>query len=134
VKRWLQAGLLLILLITCGCSVGDPRRIAQTDIFLTIENNRFIPQKWIIPSGELIHLSINNPKGDTHNLVILKGQASRETDPTLLNNQYWFASVQENLTDVSFVAPAMPGEYRIVCSSDGHATKGEQGILVVVIP
>jgi plastocyanin len=108
--------------------------MARTDISLTIENSRFTPLRWIIPSGQLVQLSIHNPKGDTHNLVVLKGQASGETDPTLLDNQYWSVSVLQNLTDVSFVAPAMPGEYRIVCSIDGHEVKGERGILVVVNP
>jgi plastocyanin len=134
VKRWWLVVILIILVFTCGCSAADPRHQAQRNISLTIENDRFSPQKWTIPSGETIQLSIHNPEGDPHYIVVLKGQALGETDPTLLDNQYWSVSVLQNLAEASFVAPSMPGEYRIVCSLDGHEVKGEQGILVVIIP
>jgi len=133
-KRWLQVGFLILCLMACGCSINDPRKTAQTDISLTIENSRLTPGRWIVPAGEMIHLSIQNPQGDLHDLVILKGEALGETDPNISQNQYWVYSLQNKLTNVFFKAPASPGEYRIVCSLDGHEAKGEQGILVVVIP
>jgi plastocyanin len=134
VKCRLKLGFLIICVISSGCSVGDPRSLPNTDISLTIENSRFTPRKWFVPSGERIHLSVENPSGDLHNLVILKGEAEGETDPNLVQNQYLSISVQQHAEDFSFQAPAMPGEYHIVCSIDDHETKGEQGILVVVIP
>jgi len=134
VKRWLQAGFLILFVIACGCSGGDPRRMTQTDISLTIENSRFFPRKWIIPSGAVIHLSVDNPAGDLHTLIIMKGQSEGETDPNLAENQYWSVSIKQTTLEATFHAPSMPGEYRVVCSIDDHQVKGEQGILVVVIP
>lgn len=133
-KRFLKIGFLIICTVIYGCSVGDPRSMAKTDISLTIANSRFTPRKWYVPSGETIHLSIEDPSGDLHNLVILKGEAEGETDPNVIQNQYLSEAVQQNDLEILFQAPAMPGEYRIVCSIDNHEKKGEQGILVVVIP
>jgi len=108
--------------------------MAQTNITLSIENSRFYPQRWIVPSDEEIHLHIENPAGDQHDIVILKGQALGETDPTIFENQFWSVAIKQTLLDVTFQSPAMPGEYRIVCSVGNHQEKGEQGMLVVVIP
>ena len=133
-NRFFKIGFLIICVVIYGCSVGDPRSMSKTDISLTIANSRFTPRKWYVPSGEKIHLSIRNPFGDLHNLVILKGEAEGETDPKLIQNQYLSEAVQQTTLDIVFQAPAMPGEYHIVCSVDDHEKKGEQGILVVVIP
>ena len=133
-KRRLLEGSLILVILICGCSVQDPRRMAQTNITLAIENSRFHPQRWIVPSGKEIHLHIENPAGDQHDIVILKGQALGETDPAIFENQFWSVAINQTMLEVTFLSPAMPGEYRIVCSVGDHQEKGEQGILVVVIP
>ena len=133
-SNWFKIGLLAIVLITSGCSVGDPRQMAKTDIILEVANSRFYPQKWIIPSGQKIHLRIINNSDTQHELVILNGQSPAESDATILSNQFWPVSVEQKETDVTFQAPAMPGEYRLVCSFKDHEKKGEQGVLVVVVP
>jgi plastocyanin len=108
--------------------------MAQTEINLTIENFRFSSQRWIVPSGEEIHFHIENPTGNPHNIIILKGQSIEELDVKIEENQYWSILIEQNEVEATFQAPAMPGEYRVVCSVDDHLEKGELGGLVVVIP
>ena len=129
---WL--GWVIAFLVVSGCSVANPRDLAQTSISFTIENSRFTPQKWYVPSGEMIQLSVDNPGAKTHRLVILKGSAVGETDPNVEQNQFYSVLVQIQHVELSFQAPAMPGEYRLVCATDSHEIEGERGILVVVIP
>ncbi len=79
-------------------------------------------------------MSVSNPNVEVHNLVILKGRAPDELDPNILANQYLSFPISEAETNLTFKAPGMPGEYKLVCSVGNHMDLGEQGTLVVVIP
>jgi plastocyanin len=128
------AGFLLFAAFLCSCAVGDPRKMAQTDIQIIIDNYSFTPQRWIVPSGEIIHIKVDNPSGGFHTLVILKGHTVMESNPRIKANQYWSITIDQTGSEETFRAPAMPGEYQIVCAQADHQEKGERGIFIVVIP
>lgn len=126
--------LAIFIVLIAGCSPTDPRTQGKTDISLEISQFRFHPQRWIIPSGESIHISISNPDGTHHTLVILNKQGLGELDAGDPSNQYWVYSFSMKTVEINFKAPAMPGEFSLVCADSDHKQKGEQGTLIVLIP
>jgi hypothetical protein len=127
-------GLTIFLLLIAGCTPTDPRTKGKTDISLEITQFRFHPQRWIVPSGENIHMRISNPEGMPHTLVILNKQGLGDLDASDPSNQYWAYSFSMKTVELNFKAPAMPGEFSLVCAEADHKQKGEQGVLIVVIP
>lgn len=125
----------LICLVVMGlmACVSDPRTLGEKNIQVTIENNKLSPRKWIVPSEESISMTVDNPDGSAHTLVILRNQFPGSVDLSA-ENIFWKGFVSGANSVVHFRAPAMAGEYIFTCLIPGHYTIGERGTLIVVIP
>jgi plastocyanin len=119
-------------LVISSCGGGGP----STSIEVVLTDFQFTPNTFTVPAGEEITVHVVSSGAVVHNFVIMKlgetaGDAFDDEDET---NVFW------ELTDVvpngeqttSFTAPAEPGEYEIVCRTEGHILSGMIGKLIVV--
>jgi uncharacterized cupredoxin-like copper-binding protein len=124
--------LALAILLLCSCGGGGP----TTEINVTLTDFLFTPNTFTVPAGEQITLHVLNTGTVVHNFVIMKlgtsaGQAFEEDDDA---NVFWQQiDIQPggDLTE-TFTAPAEPGEYEVVCRTEGHILSGMIGKLIVV--
>jgi uncharacterized cupredoxin-like copper-binding protein len=89
---------------------------------------QFTPNEFTVPAGQEITLNIVNSGAVVHNFIIMKlgidtGQAFDDEDQA---NVYWEEVDIQPGGDFSttFTAPTEPGEYQVVCRTEGHITSG----------
>ena len=117
-------------LTSCG-GTGGP----TTNIDVTMTDFMFQPAKFTVPAGQEITVSTRNTGAVVHNFVIMKlgttaGPTFEDDD---LPNVYWKVEMPiGGSTTTSFTAPTEPGEYEVVCSTEGHIASGMVGTLIVV--
>jgi uncharacterized cupredoxin-like copper-binding protein len=88
-----------------------------------------------VPAGQEITLNSSNNGAVVHNFVIMKlgTSAGAMFDEEDIPNVYWEVELQPGGTvNTSFTAPAEPGEYEVVCRTEGHIASGMTGTLTVV--
>jgi len=95
----------------------------------------FTPNTFSVPAGEEIALHVANNGTVLHEFVIMKNGTKVGDDfgDEDVPNIYWEVEVavgQDILT--SFTAPSEPGEYQVVCGTQGHYMSGMIGTLTVV--
>jgi uncharacterized cupredoxin-like copper-binding protein len=121
---------LFMLLASCGGAGG-----VTTNIEVTMTDFQFQPNQFTVPAGEEISFSSSNNGAVLHNFVIMKlgtsaGPMFEDED---IPNVYWQVElVPGGSTETSFTAPTEPGEYEVVCKTEGHIASGMTGTLVVV--
>jgi plastocyanin len=121
---------LLVLLTACGGTGG-----VTTNIDLTMTDFQFQPNQFTVPAGEEIAFSSSNNGAVLHNFVIMKlgtsaGPMFEDED---IPNVYWQVElVPGGNTQTSFTAPTEPGEYEVICKTEGHIASGMTGKLIVV--
>lgn len=120
----------VIFLVSCGGS--EP----STTIDVTMIDFQFTPNSFTVPAGQEITLNVLNNGAVVHNFVIMKlgtsaGEAFDETDQA---NVFWEERDIPTGGDLSvtFTAPTEPGEYQVVCRTQGHIASGMFGTLTVV--
>ena len=124
--------LFALLLASCG-GADEP----TTTIDVTMTDFMFQPSQFTVPAGEEITVNTRNNGVVIHNFVIMKlgttaGAAFDEEDEP---NVYWRVEMPSGAsTTTSFTAPTEPGEYEVVCSTQGHIASGMVAKLVVVAP
>ncbi|HXF85735.1 MAG TPA: cupredoxin domain-containing protein [Anaerolineales bacterium] len=122
-----------LILSACGSAV-EP----TTNLNVTMTDFVFTPNEFVVPAGQEITLHIINNGAVVHNFVIMKlGTTAGETfDEEDQPNVYWEERDIPPGGDLSvtFMAPAEPGEYQVVCRTPGHITSGMLGKLIVVAP
>lgn len=131
-KRLLCLMVLLfaIGLTSCG-GAGGP----TTEIDVTMTDFMFQPSQFTVPAGEEITVNTRNNGVVVHNFVIMKlgttaGPTFEEEDEP---NVYWKVEMPSGgSTTTSFAAPMEPGEYEVICSTQGHIASGMVGKLIVV--
>ena len=126
------AVLFSLLLVSCGGSGG-----VTTAIDVRMTDFQFQPSQFTVPAGEEISFSSSNNGAVVHNFVIMKlgTTAGDMFDEEDIPNVYWEVElVPGGTTETSFTAPAEPGEYQVVCRTEGHIASGMTGKLTVVTP
>jgi plastocyanin len=122
--------LLLVLLTACGGGGG-----VSTSIDVRMTDFQFQPSQFTVPAGQEITFSSSNNGAVVHNFVIMNlGTTAGEFfDEEDVANVYWETELPPGAeTDTSFTAPTEPGEYQVVCRTEGHIASGMTGTLTVV--
>ncbi|HEX9333920.1 MAG TPA: plastocyanin/azurin family copper-binding protein [Anaerolineales bacterium] len=124
-----MAVLLSLMLVSCGGGGG-----ASTKINVTLTDFQFQPNQFTIPVGQEITFHATNSGAVVHNFVIMKlgTTAGPFFDDEDVPNVYWQVELQPGGDiNTTFTAPAEPGEYEVVCRTEGHIAAGMTAKLTV---
>ena len=128
-------GLPLLFAMAIGLSASCGSGGSSTTIDVILSEFSFTPSRFAIPAGQEITINATNNGAVVHDFVILKlgetvGDKFGDEDVV---NIYWQVQVEpgESITQ-TFTAPSEPGEYQVVCSTEGHYIAGMTGKLIVV--
>jgi len=130
-KRLIYLMVVAVALLLAACGEAGP----TTTINVIMTDFMFQPSQFIVPAGEQITVSTANTGAVVHNFVIMKlGETAGATfDEDDIPNVYWEVALQPGgSTDTSFPAPTEPGEYEVICRTEGHIASGMVAKLVVV--
>jgi Uncharacterized copper-binding protein len=125
----IAAVFLSLMLVSCG---GGG---ASTNLNVTMTDFQFQPSQFTIPAGQEITFTATNNGAVVHNFVIMKKETSAGPffDDEDVPNVYWQVELQPGATaDTSFTAPTDPGDYEVVCRTEGHIASGMTAKLTVV--
>ena len=126
----IAAVFLSLTLVSCGGGGG-----ASTKINVTMTDFQFQPNLFTVPAGQEISLNSTNNGAVVHNFVIMKKgtTAGPFFDDEDLPNVFWQVEIQPGgSVDTSFTAPTEPGDYEVVCKTEGHIASGMTAKLTVV--
>ena len=126
----IAAVLLSLMLASCGGGGG-----ATTNIDVKMTDFQFQPSQFTVPAGQEITFTSSNNGAVVHNFVIMKlgTSAGPMFDEEDIPNVYWEVELLPGAdTNTSFTAPAEPGDYEVVCKTEGHIASGMTGKLTVV--
>ena len=130
-KRILMIAVVLLSLILTSCGTSGP----TTTINVIMTDFQFQPNQFTVPAGQEITFSSTNNGAVVHNFVVMKlgttaGDIFDEED---IPNVFWEVEIQPGgSTDTVFTAPTEPGEYQVVCRTEGHIVSGMTAKLTVV--
>lgn len=128
----IMAVLLSLFLVSCG-GAGGP----SDTINVTMTDFQFQPNQFTVPAGQEITFSSSNNGAVIHNFVVMKlgTTAGDFFDDEDIPNVYWEVEIPAGgSVDTSFTAPSEPGEYEVVCRTEGHIVSGMIAKLTVVPP
>lgn len=132
-RTFIVAALLFSLtLVACGGGSGP-----STTIDVTMTDFQFQPSQFTVPAGQEITFKSSNNGAVVHNFVIMNlgtsvGDFFDEED---VPNVYWETELKPGgSTTTTFTAPTEPGEYEVVCRTEGHIVSGMTAKLTVVPP
>ncbi len=131
-KKILLVFLLLVNLSLASCGEKAP----STEINVIMTDFQFSPNEFVVPAGQEITLNVVNNGVVVHNFIIMDlgttAGATYEDDDDA--NVYWQEKDIQPGGDfnVTFTAPTEPGEYEVVCRTEGHIASGMVGTLIVV--
>ena len=117
------------VLAACGGGSGP-----KTTIDVTFAEFTFTPSAFTIPAGQEITINTTNNGAVLHEFVIMKlgetvGEDFGDEDE---GNIYWEVETEAGQkTTTTFTAPPEPGEYQLVCGTEGHYVAGMIGTLTV---
>jgi uncharacterized cupredoxin-like copper-binding protein len=121
---------LSLALTACGGGGGP-----STTINVTFTDFKFDPTEFTVPAGQEITITSTNNGAVLHEFVIMKlgttaGDKFGDEDE---GNIVWEVEVDPGATKTeTFTAPTEPGEYEVVCGTQGHLEAGMIGKLFVV--
>ena len=125
-------GLVLVFaFVLAGCGGSGP----SNKIDVTFAEFTFTPSEFSIPAGQEITLNATNNGAVIHEFVIMKlgqtvGEDFGDEDE---GNIYWEIEAEPGQKATgTFTAPTEPGEYQVVCGTEGHYVAGMIGKLTVV--
>ncbi|HZM25280.1 MAG TPA: cupredoxin domain-containing protein [Anaerolineales bacterium] len=131
-KQVLFFVVVIFILILASCAGGGP----SNTINVTLTDFQFTPNEFTVPAGQEITVNAVNTGAVVHNFVIMKlgtnaGPTFEEDDDA---NVYWQERDIQPGGDISatFTSPEEPGEYQVVCRTEGHIASGMIGKLIVV--
>ena len=130
-KRTLILVAVLLSLILVSCGGGG----ASTKINVTMTDFQFQPNQFTVPAGQEITFNSVNNGAVVHNFVIMKKGTSAGPffDDEDVPNVFWQVEIQPGSSvDTSFTAPTDPGDYEVVCRTEGHIASGMTAKLIVV--
>jgi uncharacterized cupredoxin-like copper-binding protein len=123
--------LLIHGLILSSCAAASP----TTTIDVSMTDFQFTPNVFTVPAGQEITVNVANNGAVVHNFVIMKlgTEAGDAWDDEDIPNIYWEVEIQPGGdTSTTFTAPTQPGEYQVVCRTEGHIMSGMVAKLIVV--
>ena len=127
----LYALLAVFTLILTACGGGQ----SKTKVNVTMTDFKYDVDNYTISAGQEITMNVKNEGAVIHEFVIMKPGLTIGDDfgPEDEENIYWEVEAEpgESKT-VTFTAPADPGEYQVVCGTEGHFKAGMQSNLTVV--
>jgi plastocyanin len=130
-KRNLIVAAVLLSLTLVSCGGGGP----TTNIDVALTDFQFQPSQYTVPAGQEITFNSANNGAVVHNFVIMElgTTAGPMFDDEDVPNVYWEVELPPGgSTETSFTAPVEPGEYEVVCRTEGHIASGMTGKLIVV--
>ena len=122
--------LLSFILVSCVGAGG-----VSDKINITLTDFQFQPNQFTVPAGQEIAFNSSNNGAVIHNFVIMKlgTTAGDFFDEEDVPNVYWEIEIPPGgSATTSFTAPAEPGEYEVVCRTEGHIVSGMTARLTVV--
>jgi uncharacterized cupredoxin-like copper-binding protein len=108
---------------------------ATTTIDVVFTDFAFQPNEFVIPAGSEITVNAVNNGAVVHEFVLMKYGTTVGTDfgDEDEENVYWEIEVLPGQKDSgTFTAPSDPGEYQLVCGTEGHFMAGMVGKITVV--
>ena len=130
-RKFLFVAILFSLLLAgCGGAAG----VSDT-IDVTMTDFQFQPTQFTVPAGQEITFNSSNNGAVIHNFVVMKlgTTAGDMFDEEDVPNVYWEVEIPPGGSiNTSFTAPPEPGEYQVVCRTDGHIISGMTATLTVV--
>jgi uncharacterized cupredoxin-like copper-binding protein len=132
-KKSLFVLVFVLMFVLTACGGAGP----STTIDVTFTEFSFTPTEYTIPAGQEITINAKNDGAVIHEFVIMKfgqtiGDDFGDEDE---GNIYWEVEAEPGATaNATFTAPTEPGEYQIVCGTEGHFVAGMVGKLTVVAP
>jgi uncharacterized cupredoxin-like copper-binding protein len=130
-KRIWNLAVVLLGLLLAACGGGG----ASKTINVTMTDFQFQPNQFTVPAGQEITFNSSNNGAVVHNFVIMKlgttaGDFFDEEDAP---NVYWEVELLPGASvNTSFTAPSEPGDYQVVCRTEGHIVSGMTAKLTVV--
>jgi plastocyanin len=118
-------------LVLAACGGGGP----SSTINVTMTDFQFTPAEFTIPAGQEITVNASNNGAVEHEFVIFKFglDAGEKFGPEDEENIYWEVEVASGgSTTETFTAPTEPGEYFLMCGTEGHLEAGMVGKVIVV--
>lgn len=128
----IMAVLVSLSLVSCGGGGGP-----STTIDVTLTDFQFQPSQFTVPAGQTITFNSSNNGAVVHNFVIMNlgTSAGDSFDEEDVPNVYWETELQPGgSTTTTFTAPSVPGEYEVICRTQGHIVSGMTARLIVVPP
>lgn len=128
---FLVAVVLGLSLALTACGASGP----TTNLKVDMVEFMFEPADYSIPAGQEITLDLSNNGAVVHEFVIMKfgTNVGENFGPEDEANIYWEAELDPGRSDsLTFTAPNEPGEYQIVCGTEGHYQAGMVAKLIVV--
>ena len=125
--------MLVCMFIVAACGGNRPSTNLKVDMVEFI----FTPAEFVIPAGQEITITAVNNGAVIHEFVIMNfgqtiGDDFGDEDE---GNIYWEVEAEPGKTvTATFTAPTEPGEYQVVCGTEGHFIAGMVGKLTVVGP
>lgn len=132
-KKSLFVLLFVMAFVLSACGGGG----ASNTINVDFAEFTFTPDTFSIPAGQEITVNAKNNGAVIHEFVIMKlgetvGDNFGDEDE---GNIYWEVEVEPGKSaTATFTAPTEPGEYQLVCGTEGHFMAGMVGKLNVVAP
>jgi uncharacterized cupredoxin-like copper-binding protein len=132
-KKSLFVLLFVMMFVLSACGGGGP----STTINVDFAEFTFTPDVFSIPAGQEITINAKNNGAVIHEFVIMKlgetvGDNFGDEDE---GNIFWEVEAAPGASVTkTFTAPTEPGEYQIVCGTEGHFMAGMVGKLTVVAP
>ncbi len=124
---------LSLVFVLSACGGGG----ASTTIDVIFAEFTFTPAEFTVPAGQEITINATNNGAVVHEFVIMKfgqtiGDDFGDEDE---GNIYWEIEAEPGTSVTgAFTAPTEPGEYQVVCGTEGHFVAGMIGKLTVVAP
>jgi len=134
-KKIVPALVMILILATflSSCGASGP----ATKLKITMTDFKYDPNANTVAAGKVITLSLKNEGAVLHEYVIMKHGLSAGDDfgPEDEENIYWEVEVDPGKSvTTTFTAPTEPGDYEIVCGTEGHLVAGMKGTLTVAAP
>jgi uncharacterized cupredoxin-like copper-binding protein len=107
----------------------------STNLRVDMVEFMFEPSDYTIPAGQEITLELSNNGAVVHEFVLMKygTEVGQDFGPEDEENIYWEAEVDPGSSNTfTFTAPSQPGEYQVVCGTEGHYLAGMVAKLLVV--
>ncbi len=127
---------LLLLTLLLGLTLSAcGKKSASTAINVTMTDFQFTPNEYTIPAGKEITFTAVNNGTVVHNFVIMKlgTDAGPMWEDDDVPNVYWETELVPGAdVNTTFTAPTEPGDYQVVCRTEGHIASGMVAKLTVV--